>query len=240
MLEIGYDVLDRLVNLPSKIVDEVKWELVDDGLRIRVVDPSHVALGDIVLGKTAFEEYDPTVEEIGINTNRLEEFLNIANKDNLIEIELGDTIELESGNLTQRMPSLDISSMVEPSIPTLDLPSAIKLKGEHLKRGAKATALVSDQISMKVDNDKFLMSIEEDQDSIEVKLEKDELEEHDCGEVVESIFALDYFSNMVKAIGKDEIVELRLGVDFPFKLMFDLADGQGEVTYLLAPRIEDA
>ena len=240
MLEIGYDVLDRLVNLPGKIVDEVKWELVDDGLRIRVVDPSHVAMADIFLDEGAFEEYEPDVEKIGINVNKFNKFLGVVDKDKTIKLELGDTIVLKSGNIKQKMPSLDLESMTEPSLPSLDLPSSIKMKGEKLKRGAKASALVSDQIEMKVDNDGFMMSSEKDENSIKVNLDKEELEKHECGDIVSSIFALDYFSDMVSAFGKNEMVYLRLGIDYPFKLEFSWADELGKTVYLLAPRIEDA
>ena len=239
MLEIGYDVLDRLVTLPSKIVDEVKWELDDKGVNIKVVDPAHVALGDIVLDSDAFESYDPNVEEVGLNCNQLNEFIGIVDKDETIKIELGDNIKIEAGNIERKMPALDISSMTEPSIPSLDLPSMVKLEGSELKRGAKATGMISDQIKMNINNDGFIMSIEKDENSIEVDLEKDKLEEHDCGELVKSQFALDYFSDMVRAIGKNDMIELRLGVDYPFKLMFHWADGLGTATYLLAPRIED-
>jgi proliferating cell nuclear antigen len=55
---------------------------------------------------------------------------------------------------------------------------------------------------------------------------------------VRSLFPLDYFSNMVKAISSAQTVTLYLGTDYPVKMEFKIAGGKGEVKYLLAPRIE--
>jgi len=43
---------------------------------------------------------------------------------------------------------------------------------------------------------------------------------------------------MNKAIPKDAEVEMELGEEFPVKMHFDFAEGQGRVTYMLAPRIQ--
>jgi proliferating cell nuclear antigen len=64
------------------------------------------------------------------------------------------------------------------------------------------------------------------------------LEKLDCKEEVRSLFPLDYFSNMVKAISTAQLVTMRMGNDYPVKMEFSIAEGNGEVTYLLAPRIE--
>ncbi|HEY7589244.1 MAG TPA: DNA polymerase sliding clamp, partial [Thermoplasmata archaeon] len=57
-------------------------------------------------------------------------------------------------------------------------------------------------------------------------------------DAVRSLFPLDYFSNMVKAISSAQTVTLYLGTDYPVKMEFKIAAGKGEVKYLLAPRIE--
>jgi len=42
----------------------------------------------------------------------------------------------------------------------------------------------------------------------------------------------------VRSIPAGSVVTINLGSDFPVKLEFDIADKQGSVDYLLAPRIE--
>jgi len=43
---------------------------------------------------------------------------------------------------------------------------------------------------------------------------------------------------MIRAISSGTVVEISLGNDYPVKMKFDVADGNGRVNYLLAPRIE--
>ena len=57
-------------------------------------------------------------------------------------------------------------------------------------------------------------------------------------ERAKSLFSLDYFANMVKAGRTSPGIHLNLGNDYPVKIEFDIAGGNGHVTYLLAPRIE--
>ena len=52
------------------------------------------------------------------------------------------------------------------------------------------------------------------------------------------MFPLDYFSNIVKAVPTGTMINIELDNDYPVKLVFDLADGNVKVNYLLAPRIE--
>ena len=58
-------------------------------------------------------------------------------------------------------------------------------------------------------------------------------------EPVRSAFTIDYFSNLIKAVPSDSNVTNGLDTDKPVKVSFGLADGNGVVRYLLAPRIED-
>jgi hypothetical protein len=71
-----------------------------------------------------------------------------------------------------------------------------------------------------------------------LRLAKEDLVELEAGEKTRSMYSLDYFLNMVKAVKSGEDVTLNLGTDYPVKLEFQMADGGGHCVYLLAPRIE--
>jgi proliferating cell nuclear antigen len=43
---------------------------------------------------------------------------------------------------------------------------------------------------------------------------------------------------MIKPVKSDEPITILLGNDNPIRVDFDIAEKQGHVTYLLAPRIE--
>jgi proliferating cell nuclear antigen len=43
---------------------------------------------------------------------------------------------------------------------------------------------------------------------------------------------------MSKAVGKASEIAIDIGRNIPLKMRFDIADGNGTIRYLLAPRIE--
>ena len=43
---------------------------------------------------------------------------------------------------------------------------------------------------------------------------------------------------MDKAIPKDAEVTIELGDEFPVKIHYQVAEGNGQITYMLAPRIQ--
>jgi len=51
-------------------------------------------------------------------------------------------------------------------------------------------------------------------------------------------FSLDYLSDIIKPASKSNEISLHLGKDFPIKINFAIANGNGTIGYLLAPRIE--
>jgi len=72
---------------------------------------------------------------------------------------------------------------------------------------------------------------------VHLALDADDLIDLEVGEA-RSLFSLDYLSDMNNAIPKAAEVTTELGEEFPVKLHFDIAEGQGNVTYMLAPRIQ--
>ncbi len=239
--EINSNVLKELVEIVGTIVDEVKINLSEDGLNLKAVDPAHVAMVDLNLNKDAFESYEADETELGINLKKIEQFLKLSGAGDIIRMEHDEEenrLVMEVNNITQKMALLDTAGMTDPNVPSLDLPLSLKVKGKHVLNGVKASENISDHISITANPDGFEIFSEEDEDMVRLSLGKDELEEIDANEEVRSLFALDYFSSMVKCVSSDTILDIELGADYPIKIQFTFADGNGDVRYLLAPRIE--
>jgi proliferating cell nuclear antigen len=83
------------------------------------------------------------------------------------------------------------------------------------------------------------MSCEGDTDDSNLKLLKGkDLESLEVPSMVHSLFPLDYFSNLLKAIPAGTKIKVELDSDYPVKLVFGLANDEASVMYFLAPRIE--
>jgi proliferating cell nuclear antigen len=103
----------------------------------------------------------------------------------------------------------------------------------------KAADLVADhvRIRMEADDETFLIEAEGDIDAVALELGGDDIDIIAVGGA-NALFNLEYLKKMVRTVPKGTAVALELGEDFPLVLSYDLADGDGSVTRMLAPRIE--
>ncbi len=244
---IRAEVLKELVNIVSTLVDEVKIKATPEGLSLKAVDPAHVAMVEANLNKGAFEEYKVEETDLGIDIDKLKDAISLARSGDEIILHLDterNRLVLYIGNLTRAMPLIDTTGMPEPKVPKLDLPTKIVVQGQEVAQGIKASKSVADHIELSASPDQFQLRCEGDnQNLVDLKLEKTQLDELVCPEPVKSLFSLDYFSQMVGALKGDRSLTLSLGNDFPVLIEFDIADNdltgpQGHTKYLLAPRID--
>ncbi len=239
--KIKSETLKGVVDVVSTLVDEAKFNIDADGMELKAVDPAHVAMVDLKVQKSAFEEFSADETELGIDLDKIKEVLRLSRAGDIIEMEQDEAknrLVLNVGNITRRMNLVDTAGMSDPKVPNLNLPAKITVTSDELQKGIRAAESVSDHIALNASPEGFEMYSEGDTDSVSLKLPKDLLISLDVSEKVKSLFPLDYFSNMVRSIPAGSVVTINLGSDFPVKLEFEIADKQGRVDYLLAPRIE--
>lgn len=235
------EVLKTLIDATSTLVDEVKVHVTPEGLNLKAVDPAHVAMVELNLRAAAFQEYKADAMEMGLDLEKFKEVLKLAGGDDEVEIDFdpaGHRLVMRIGNVTRRMSLVDTTGMSDPKVPKLDLPAHITLTPGELERGIRASEAIADHVVLTADKDAFELLAEGDTDQVHLRLDKSMLAELKSSEKVKSLFSLDYFANMVKAAKGAPGMSINLGNDYPVRIDFDLAGGNGHVTYLLAPRIE--
>jgi proliferating cell nuclear antigen len=198
---------------------------------------------DLKLGKDAFESFSAENAELGIDVAKLDQFLRLAKGSEPVDLNHDEDkrrLNVTVGNTTKKMSLIDTTGMSEPKMPNLSLPAKVTLKMEEIVQGIKASESVSDHIALTAAPDFFEIICEGDTDQVQMKLSKDQVQEIVCDEKVRSLFPLEYFANMMRAIPPNANIILSLGNDYPVKIDFSIADGKGSVTYLLAPRIESS
>src|SRR5574341_648928 len=75
----------------STLVDEAKFKLTADGLSVRAVDPANVAMVSLDLTKDAFDSFEATEGELGIDLTKLNGVMEMADKSDKIELALDET-----------------------------------------------------------------------------------------------------------------------------------------------------
>ncbi len=239
--KVKSEVLKGIIDVTSPLVNEVKLNITPKGISLRAVDPAHVAMVDLEVNSKAFEEFNATEMELGIDMDKLGSIMRLSSSGDMITLdydEESNRLIVKIGNLIRKMGLIDTAGMPDPKMPNLNLPGKVILKASELNQGVRASEAVSDHLALTVDKNNFELFAEGDTDTVNLKLPKDLLVELNTSSKCKSLFSIDYFSNMIKPVRGDDPITIMIGNDNPIKVEFDIAEKKGHVTYLLAPRIE--
>ena len=208
------------------------------------MDPANVSLVDFKLNKPAFEKYELDKEQsIGISLEDLTQILKRAKANEAIELTLTEENRLEIVINDKRkfnIPLLDLGSKAAKK-PSLSFAATIDFKTSLLEDAIADTEIVSDAIVFETDTDKFNIFAEGDGRKVEINFGKDEdtILDINSKEATHSMFPIDYLRKMSKGGKMADSATLSLGKDYPLKLELKDADGSFELSYVLAPRIEN-
>ena len=230
------DALDAV----SPLTDEVKFVVSPDGMAMKAVDPANVAMVSLEIQSAAFEYYQATACELGIDLGRLSDVLSMADKGENVQVELDEEnhkLKIGVGSLSYTLSLIDPAAIrKEPRIPDVDLPTSVTLDGRVLHKALKAAEKVSDHVVLGISDDTFFMEAKGDIDSLKLKIPATELIGLKPGES-RSLFSLDYCMDFAKSAAKAGEVTIEMGLDYPMRMLFSV-NKFIKVIYMLAPRIE--
>ena len=230
----------------SILVDEATFKLDPEGIKLRAMDPSRVAMIDFEWPKTAFEEYTCTEpKKMCINITELLKLLKRSGKGETLELSLDDkTGKLQikiAGKYTRNftMPTLEASEEEVPT-PKITFNAKIKATTDGLSQAIEDAQLVSDHVKIEADPEKIVFNASGDLMGATITLQKgsDALLELEAKEPQKATFSLSYLTEIIKAASQtSDIATLEFSSDMPIKLDFQQAK-EGKLTFYLAPRIE--
>ncbi len=240
-VKVKSEVIKGIIDVTSPLVNEIKFNITSKGMSLKAVDPAHVAMVELTIKNTAFEEYKSGDMELGIDLDKLSGIMRLANSGDIVTLEYDEKsnrLIVKIGNLVRRMGLIDTAGMPDSKVPNLELPAKAIITASELSKGVRASEAVSDHLALSIDKEAFELFAEGDTDTVNLKLPKDLLVELNSPGKFKSLFSIDYFSNMIKPVKAEEPITISLGNDNPIRVDFDIAEKKGHVTYLLAPRVE--
>jgi proliferating cell nuclear antigen len=236
------DTIRIIVDILSTLVEEARFNFNADNLEIRVVDPSHVAMIRMEIDKSAFESWEVDETVLGLELSKLSKLVSLAGTGDLLEINFDEgfgRVNINVGEIERVIRPLDRQNMQEPRVPDLDVTTLACLSGAKFARALKAADQVGDLVTFSLDQNKFNVNVSGESDSVSVTYEAGELQELVCDNPVKSQYSLQYLLPLAKRIESTvDSITVRFGENYPLRLEFDIADGQGKVVYFLAPRVE--
>ena len=232
------NILKTSFDAISSIVDEVQMQADNEGIKLDALDRSHITFVHLELKSAVFDVYsckEPL--KINVDTEELMKVLKRAKAEDVIELSVDEgnliiTFEDEARR-TFKIRLIDIEYEA-PSPPQLEYPTEFEIPFNLLKNSIQDIDIVSDKISLIVDQDKFIASAEGEFGDAKIEyLHGEKIEEK-----AKSVFSLEKIKEMLKADKFSESAFLRLGNDMPLNLSLKMVSDEGELSFLLAPRIE--
>jgi proliferating cell nuclear antigen len=248
---IQVDALETLFESVNTLVDECRIHLTEDGFEISAVDPANVAMVDAELSSGAFESYRAEGGVIGLNVTRILDVLSVPDGEELAHLYYDPEtrkLGIEIGGFEYTLALIDPSSIrQEPDIPDLDLTARLVIDGEKLGRALKAAKITTGTTSgnsghMRIrcegeDDAVVHLEAEGDTDDMDYTFDVDDALDMTPGEA-DSLFSLDYWTDIAKPIDTDTRVAIRVGNEFPCRLAYSSVDGRLHLDYMISPRVQ--
>jgi proliferating cell nuclear antigen len=237
------NVFKKSIEALSVLIDEAELVVKEEGLELKATDPSQISMVDFKMPKSAFEKFEAEENRLGLDLDYLNQVLARAQTNDKLVLSIGENksiLELKFVGNAQRsfqVPLIDISSSEVPS-PKIDFDAELTINASFLQNAFKDVALISSHITMGCDSEKFFVNANSSKGNLneETKQNKETLPELKVKNECKSMFPLDYMQDMLKSASGN--ISLFIKSNAPVKINYKI--GEAEITYFLAPRIENA
>ena len=231
--------IDSIVSL----VEEGQFEIKEDGLCLKAMDPSQISMVSFKMPKSAFVEYNvPEETKIGIDINQFSNILARGKKNEHVELSMEDgrlnvLFYADKRKRMFKIPLIEIGEGLSRE-PKIEYTSYAKIRAEALKETLKDAKLVSSHVKLLLDPKAFLVEVRGENGDVKEEFVAggEEVTEIKTENGSRATFPLQYLEDMIKAASASTIVTINLETDRPMKLSYDIEGAS--VTYYLAPRIE--
>jgi len=236
----------NLLTAISTLIEESDFEITPDAMKLRSMDPSHVAMVDFELQNSAFESYSCTAPlKIRVNMNSMLKLLRRVGSDEHLEIVYDEgTKKIEmtlKGKMMRRftMPTLEPAEEEVPT-PKLTFNTRVKMIAGSLRDMIEDSQAISDNVKFESSVQKFVVNASGQLSTATIELEKgsEALLDLEVKEPSKATFNLNYLAEIIKAGSTaSEVVTVEYSTNMPVRIQFEMPQ-QGRLQYYLAPRIE--
>ena len=228
------DVFDTI----SHIVDECKLEFTNLGLTINALDKSHITFISLDFKYQLFDSYQvPDPETLFIDTVQFIKVLKRCGNQDILKMstEADNLILTFEGDSTKTFKLRLIDNEYEtPKPPSIEHPVTVNAPSNLIKDTLTDLKLFSENFRISVDEDYLRLYTDGQFGDTETKY----LHGMQIREYVQSSYSIEKFTDIFRASKLSETVELGIGNDQPITITFKLVTGDGSLSFLLAPRLE--
>ncbi len=235
-----------LVDTFSTLIDEACFIVNSDGIKLRALDPSRIAMIDFFLPPEAFEEFECSEEAtIGVNFDDFKKVMRRGKSKDKLELEVseeGRRLKVRLVGKAIRTFNLALLDLGKEELPLPKVPFTVRAKvlSDAMRDALKDAEIVSDYVKLEGLEDRLCVKASSDRGNVEVEFTPDSgsLIELEVKEPSSASYSLDYLVDMMKASVIADILTVEFATNKPLALTFDLPGG-GKLTFFLAPRMEE-
>lgn len=228
----------------SSLITEGVFEISPEGIKLRAMDPSQIAMVVFNVGKEAFVEYAADgVSNIGLNLEDLSKILaRTRGKEKLVmELDENNKFVIEFISDTKRkfrIPILDIDSNapLESKVEKIEFDVSMGFSAANLKEILKDVSLISTNLAFNAADNVVVVEAHGDSGDIKEELKKENLNTFTIKQPAKSVFSLKYLIDITNPCPSESIVNISMKTNAPMKLEY--AINEAKLVYYLAPRIE--
>ncbi|BBD72598.1 DNA polymerase III sliding clamp [Sulfodiicoccus acidiphilus] len=233
----------RIIEGVAEFLDDVTFVVDKEGMRLRGVDGSRVALLDVELRPGFFQEYEVSEKEaiVTFKSEEVTAILRRVGKEDLLSVISNDkSVKLELEGEFFRMYELPSTTARVDKGPTINIqyPFRARLLSATFAELVEQFSDVGDTLTFRGAGRKLIGKGGGDMVDAQVELSLDNglLLECEEGEG-EGTYGTEYLSKVTKVAEASDVVNLMLGNNVPLKLSYELAGG-GHFDVYIAPRTE--
>jgi proliferating cell nuclear antigen len=234
------NAIDAIVNL----IDEGLLEVGKDGLFLRAMDPSQIAMVSFSMPKSCFSEYDAPVPpaKVGLNFDNLSKILTRTRNGEKLEISQADNKVLLRFVGARRKRSFKVPVLDMPAgasrEPSVQHDAVVRISSSHFKESLRDAELVGSHITLEAGEGGFAIEVHGDSTDLteESERQSEEVIEMNVGKPARATFPLQYLEDIVKACPENSPLTMSLKSNAPLKVEYEVEGAK--VVYYLAPRIE--
>jgi len=235
-------LLSDSISLISELVLEVKAKVSKEGLEITAIDPANVALLCLKIPAKAFTQFEiKNDEELGLNLEDFKQVLRrispgssliIERNDNLLNLKIQ-----EKSKRTFKLALINIDAE-EKKIPSLNFNANVELDAATFAEAINDAAVIADSCSFIAKENLFSIESKGILNSSKTEFSSDEIKINAKDES-KAKYSLDYLAKFVKAAKLADKLEIKFSTDYPTRLDFKDPDSMIEISFILAPRVEE-
>ncbi|KUO42105.1 MAG: hypothetical protein APU95_03835 [Hadesarchaea archaeon YNP_N21] len=230
----------------ASLIEEAAFKLTPEGIKMKAMDPSHVALVDFEIPASAFKEYDvKRSTTLGVDLAEMNKIMGRARAEDEFTLELDEEknrLSLIFKGASTRKFSLPLIEVDESELPEpkLQFTANADVVAGVIQDGLKDAELVGDNVKFELTEEGFFMHTESDTGAAELRLQRGDpgLLTLNVQRPARAMFNIKYLIDMTKAASSTDVISIQLGTDLPIQLDFKIAEAGGKLRFLLAPRIE--